>query len=164
MALIERDSKQELAISATRDDRILELTRQKAIAEKLDVVAIKKGTATKPTFVLEQFPAPGEEVAAGTTINLVMLPKDRVQVDDVVVDLRIKEAFREQDVTKVREDIDDKPRVKEVFDRNIEYEALNAEDKKVVNEYMIEKGIATQDATAEDFKVLHDDIDVLYKF
>ena len=60
----------------------------------------------------------------------------------------------------MREDIEEKPRVKEVFDRNVEYGALNEEDKKVLNEYLVEKGIATQDATAEDLKILHDDIEV----
>ena len=70
MAITERTLRQGLSINATRTNRALDIAKQKAIAEKLDVAAIKEGTAAKPTFVLEQFPAPGQEVAAGTTINL----------------------------------------------------------------------------------------------
>ena len=93
-----------------------------------------------------------------------MMPKDNVRIDDVVVDSRVKGAFAEQDVTKVREEIDTDPRLKEVFERGIEYEALNDDDKRVFTEYVREKGIVAGEAPPEDLKTLHDDIEILYRF
>ncbi|MCP5157231.1 MAG: hypothetical protein H6983_23845 [Ectothiorhodospiraceae bacterium] len=131
---------------------------------RIDYTQINTGARQQVVKVVSQFPAQGEEVPRGTRIDLVTIPREAVGVGAFAVDERIKVVYGERSVVDLSREVEANDRVKEVFDAGDPYEKLTEVDKKVVDDYLIEKQIAQRETPAAELGKLFGEMQMVYKF